>query len=59
MNNYIKLLNNIEKSYGEFMKLAKKINVKDDSIAMKSLKSQAMIKNIELRGLLGKFRDSK
>ncbi len=59
MNNYIKLLNNIEKSYSEFMKLAKKINVNDDSIAMKSLKSQAMIKNIELRGFLGKFRDSK
>lgn len=59
MENYENLLNRIEKTYNKFIKLAKKIEPKNDSIEMKSIKSQAMIYNIELRGLLNKFRDSK
>jgi hypothetical protein len=59
MEEYQNLLNRIEKTYTKFIKLAKKINPENNSAEMKSIKSEAMLKNIELRGLLNKFRDSK
>ncbi len=58
-DDYQNLLNRIEKTYVKFIKLAKKINITNNSPEMKSIKSQAMLKNIELRGLLSKFRESK
>jgi hypothetical protein len=59
MNDYETLLNRIEKTYTKFIKIAKKIDPKNNSPEMVSLKSQAMIYNIELRGLLNKYRSSK
>lgn len=59
MNNYKLLLANIKKSYSNFIQIAEKIVVEDESPEMMSLKSQSMIYNIELRSLLNKFRNAK
>jgi len=59
MNDYETLLNRIEKIFAKFIKVAKKIKPEDKSIEMMSLKNQAMLYNIEVRGLLNKYRNSK
>lgn len=55
---YEEYLIKIENEYNNFIEIAKKIKPEDKSDKMKSLKTDSILRNIQLRNTLQKFRGS-